>query len=394
MHKLPHRNIITLLRAKGKSPPEMLMPDYTAFPIGYRLLFPFSFTVLYHPPHIRYFLENEYEYLSKKNHVINKLADVIGEGVLTSAPEHWRYHKIKLHEIIASSDVNTEFPHIVSGYLARYSSGKEDNMEVFKKFLVSCLVDINLQLFYKNGAGKYAGIIAEILLKGNKKLAWISPYRLSAGNGLFKAILKQYRTELNSVFDELERLNPDAATRISRSEVLNFLTAAVLTTSANILFILLKLAETEEWQHKFVTDKVFRKCFIMESLRVSPAVWGSWYALTKDVVIDEILYPAGSTIVMHLNAMHKNPVNWNEPALFNPERFAVSGDHKYYFMPFGAGPHKCIGEHSSVLTISEVIIKILQDFNIQRGEKDLEFDFGCIVFPRLKGVLNIDIKKN
>ncbi|MFJ8473391.1 cytochrome P450 [Kitasatospora sp. NPDC094011] len=55
--------------------------------------------------------------------------------------------------------------------------------------------------------------------------------------------------------------------------------------------------------------------------------------------------PAGTELLYSLTALHRDPVRYQEPLSFRPERWQDGGGlGRPSFLPFGAGKHKCIGE--------------------------------------------------
>ncbi|MFJ2190027.1 cytochrome P450 [Kitasatospora sp. NPDC087861] len=54
----------------------------------------------------------------------------------------------------------------------------------------------------------------------------------------------------------------------------------------------------------------------------------------------------GSEILFSLTALHRDPLRYPDPHRFDPGRWRRRGDHasRKLFMPFAAGPHKCVGE--------------------------------------------------
>jgi cytochrome P450 len=45
---------------------------------------------------------------------------------------------------------------------------------------------------------------------------------------------------------------------------------------------------------------------------------------------------------------HRLPESWADPERFDPERFAgekTNGNRNFTYIPFGSGPHMCIGIH-------------------------------------------------
>ena len=57
---------------------------------------------------------------------------------------------------------------------------------------------------------------------------------------------------------------------------------------------------------------------------------------------------------------------------FFPLRFSEAEKakrHPYSFMPFGFGPHNCVGMRFALLEIKLTLVKLLKKFKIERTEK-------------------------
>jgi cytochrome P450 len=62
--------------------------------------------------------------------------------------------------------------------------------------------------------------------------------------------------------------------------------------------------------------------------------------------------PASSRVLVNLFNIHRHPDHWADPERFQPDRFLGErrkGRHRYAYVPFGAGPHLCIGKHFALL---------------------------------------------
>lgn len=62
---------------------------------------------------------------------------------------------------------------------------------------------------------------------------------------------------------------------------------------------------------------------------------------TKELFIEEKVIPAGTIIAVNIYNLHHNPMIWENPLEFQPDRFlpenSVNRD-SYTFIPFSAGP--------------------------------------------------------
>lgn len=98
---------------------------------------------------------------------------------------------------------------------------------------------------------------------------------------------------------------------------------------------------------------------VAESMRLFPPVW----IITRRTIGAQEL--AGRRLapgtVVHIcpHTLHRNPAHWPEPDTFRPSRFAdAAGHHRFAYAPFGAGPHKCVGNHFALMATAIVVATI------------------------------------
>lgn len=63
--------------------------------------------------------------------------------------------------------------------------------------------------------------------------------------------------------------------------------------------------------------------------------------------------------------MHRNPKYWVNPDQFLPERWSDPNLNKEAYMPFGAGPRLCIGEHFAMMEMELILSEILAHWNFK-----------------------------
>lgn len=120
-----------------------------------------------------------------------------------------------------------------------------------------------------------------------------------------------------------------------------------------------------------------------ESLRLYPPVWLFSRKALSDDRLGDYAIPAGTDIFIAPYFLHRRPDFWPEPAAFDPGRFsepAVQGRHRLAFIPFSAGPRKCIGDVFAALEIQ------IHMGTIARRLKMLPADSA---FPELEPAINL-----
>jgi cytochrome P450 len=121
---------------------------------------------------------------------------------------------------------------------------------------------------------------------------------------------------------------------------------------------------------------------MQEALRLYPPVW--WlprmaaeddeiggYAIAKDTIVAPVMY-----------TVHRHPELWPDAERFDPERFAPErseGRHPLAWVPFGAGPRKCIGQELSLMESTLALAMIVQRFELASS--------GHVVRPAVNTVL-------
>ena len=74
---------------------------------------------------------------------------------------------------------------------------------------------------------------------------------------------------------------------------------------------------------------------------------------------------AGSSLLVSPFLTHRDPLHWERPDEFDPERFrpeAVAARHRLSYIPFGAGGRMCIGNHFAMMEGMLAAVMLLQRF--------------------------------
>jgi len=117
-----------------------------------------------------------------------------------------------------------------------------------------------------------------------------------------------------------------------------------------------------------VPNLTYTRMVLDETMRLYPPA----YLITSRRVLedDEILgyhIPAGHGVMVAPFNIHRDPRFWEHPDTFNPDHFApenVAGRHKYAYLPFGAGPRKCIGNTFALTEAVIIIASIVQRYRV------------------------------
>jgi len=107
---------------------------------------------------------------------------------------------------------------------------------------------------------------------------------------------------------------------------------------------------------------------VNEALRLYPPVWlFSRKAINQDRLGDFTL-PAGSDIFISPYYMHRHAEFWPRAEDYDPERFSEEEEkkrHKTAFIPFSAGPRRCIGDSFAIVEMQIHFSLMLTKFRMQ-----------------------------
>lgn len=110
-------------------------------------------------------------------------------------------------------------------------------------------------------------------------------------------------------------------------------------------------------------EQVFR-----EGLRLYPgALWLPRLAV-EDSTLAGLPVRAGTTAVVSLYNVHRDPQAWSAPTEFRPERHAADATPpapRNAWMPFGLGQHMCVGQRLAMAEGPLILARIAQRFELE-----------------------------
>lgn len=122
----------------------------------------------------------------------------------------------------------------------------------------------------------------------------------------------------------------------------------------------------------------FAQQVIEESLRLYPPVWLYSRTAINDDKVAGYDIPAGTNIFFAPYYLHRHPDYWDDAEKFKPDRFApdeVKKRHKFAFIPFSAGPRRCIGDYFSIVEMQIHLGTMAQKFKLEFiNENPVELD--------------------
>ncbi|KAF6030373.1 hypothetical protein EB796_011358 [Bugula neritina] len=199
-------------------------------------------------------------------------------------------------------------------------------------------------------------------------------------------IIKSRRRQLvndSSVFSKLlsaryEGKDEGLSDTALRDHIVSFMVAGYETSSSTLTWLMLELARNPDMQEKLhaelslITDYKtitgedlesfrFLDSCIKETLRLYPAASAILRNAVNDDIINGYEIPAGTELVLHFGAMMRTQVENGE--IFDPNRFLSPGGESIRLLPFGIGPHACIGNKFAIMEMKLLTVYLVREFN-------------------------------
>lgn len=103
---------------------------------------------------------------------------------------------------------------------------------------------------------------------------------------------------------------------------------------------------------------------IQETMRLYPPVWILTRRAQADDEVGGYHVPAGSDVLICPYTLHRHAGFWEDPERFDPERFhpdRAGSRPRYAYIPFGAGPRFCVGNHLGLMEAVFVVAMVSRE---------------------------------
>jgi cytochrome P450 len=384
--------------------------DVTCFRVG-----PLRFISVADPELAQHVLvKNHRNYVKSRSYEGLRL--VLGNGLVTSEGEHWRkqrklaqpaFHRQRL---AALADVMAQcVDECLAAWDARTRRGTAE-IDVHHEMMQLTLRIVGRTLFGTDlgrDLGALGPVITTCMYKANdyaESIVRLPLWLPTPSNVRFARAKRVLDDIVHRIIDERRRSGQE------RDDVLGMLMAATdesgtermsnedLRDEVMTLFLAghETIATTMSWtwlllhQHPHVAARVRQEALevlggrppgfddlprlaytgqvIDESMRVRPPVWMVERAALEEDRLGPWRVPPRTIVAVSPWIMHQNPALWSDPLRFDPDRFAperAEARPKHAFLPFGAGPRICIGNHFALMEAKIILATVIQRYTIE-----------------------------
>jgi cytochrome P450 len=181
--------------------------------------------------------------------------------------------------------------------------------------------------------------------------------------------------------------DPESGRALSDLDICNdliaFMVAGHDTTATTLAFAMWALGRHPEIQHRvaeevaaiedraLIPEDVSRLGYtvqvVHEALRLCPPVVVAGRTAMRDIDVDGYRVQARSMVLVGVFGMQRDPALWENPLDFDPDRFSpdnINRLNRWQYIPFGAGPRSCIGDHFAMLETTLALATIIRTVEI------------------------------
>jgi cytochrome P450 len=178
-----------------------------------------------------------------------------------------------------------------------------------------------------------------------------------------------------------------------RDELIVFVGAGHDTTATTLAYSLWQLGRNPELQERVRAEAAaigdrdllpedvphlrYTVQVLHEALRLCPPAPVSGRTVTEDVEVDGYRVRAGTLVMVGVYSVHRDPALWADATTFDPDRFrpeAARSIDRWQYLPFGAGPRTCVGDHFAMLELALVLATIIRSTEIRSTAADFPMD--------------------
>jgi cytochrome P450 len=347
----------------------------------------------------------------EKDAFVRDLESILGKGLLSSEGEQWRRQRKLTAPSFQRAEIGVYAQQMVEcteQFLRGVPQGRVIDVH-------AAMMHLTLDILVKTLFGTEVTRIAEVEQALDGVMREYSPLRITLRTGLPEWVtfasrrrIARLRSALDSVLLELIAAKKRAPNRDSdllsrllaatdaeggmsdaelRDQTMTLFLAGHETTALALTYALrllslhpAVLARARQEVARVVgarsptlqdlPELTFTRAVFDETMRLFPPAWALARVASKDRALGELSCRAGTEVIITPWVMHRDQRFFAQPELFTPERWLSRPDlPRGVYLPFGAGPRICIGNHFALTEALLVLAVILGtgDFQLQNG---------------------------
>ncbi|WP_017655513.1 cytochrome P450 [Fortiea contorta] len=400
-----------------------LLPEYSRDPLGFttKCAKEYGDVVFWKLPLSPAYQLNHPDYIEEvlvtknsqfiKHQSLQILGRMLGNGLVTSEGSFWQ-HQRRLMQPAFHRERIFSYGEVMVDYTKRllptWSRGEirdihEDMMGLTLEIVAKTLFGADVATEVEN-IGKAMQVSIEYFESRNTNfLLYLLPDWVPAPHNLrFQKAMQQMDQLIYGIIQQRKQSNEDAGDLLSmllqvrdengvgmsdrqlRDEVMTLFLAGHETTALTLSWTWYLLSQHPEVEHKLQAELetvlggrtpaiadlpqlTYTEKVIMEVMRLYPPVWAMARKVLHECEIAGYPLKAGDGVFMSQWVMHRDPRYFDEPEVFNPDRWSEDLAKKlptFAYFPFGGGSRICIGKSFANMEAVLLLATIAQQFRL------------------------------
>ena len=363
-----------------------------------------KFYIFNHPSLIEEVLSRHQN--SIKDYSYRALENVLGNGLLLSHGNTWKYHRRLMQSAFNRDRLNNYAAEIVADtelMLNTWRSGEiRDVHQEMSLLTVKVIMRAMFGIDAINTAAEITQALNTVMVQYfhqaesffllptwlPTKANWQANRAKRKLNRIVNAMVEQRRLLVeDDLLSTMLSAKDEAGNSLShqelRDQVATLLLAGYDTTANALTWTLMLLAQNPEVEAKLVAEiksiigdhlltiddlpqLPYTEMVLKESMRLYPPAWILGRELTDDCNIGGSNFTRGTVIYFSQWSVHRDTRYFNNPEQFNPDRWLNLEQHlpRCAYFPFGAGARVCIGKAFSMMEATVVLAMVIQKFSL------------------------------
>lgn len=354
-----------------------------------------SFILANRPDLVRDVLVTQAKFYGKHGQ-LNKLANLFGNGLLTSDGDYHKQQRLRLQPHFNPAALQSYIRAIFEGVRSRSETWQNSAViDIDSEFSLLTLEVLGTSIFgddFSEFAPMVSKLVCELLdlthtleggVHGVTPSARQEEIRCYFDDLFVKLVQKRRREATQKGGDFLATLlsyhvsNEEGGLSDEqiKDEVITMIFAGHETTSSLLAWTLALLVANPsvydelqgmlrglpEHDTQSLLAHPFLEAVINESLRLYPPVWNITRKSLTDVTIDGEPIAAGTLVFLSPYMVHRDETIFQDASAFKPERWATRKNDGFNFFPFGAGFRRCIGASFAMMEAKIILGYLLRN---------------------------------
>lgn len=382
--------------------------DFVRLKIG-----PKSVYLVSDPALFQHILRDQVKIYRKSPFLYNAAKPMVGEGLLTSEGETWLRQRRMIQpyfhrqRIAVFSRMMTD---VITGTMQAWDASGETNIDI-GAYMAQLTVEIVSRTLFGTStlspdditnlgrdmmsAANYVAlrgympfIPRSIPLPGHSRFQSAIGRLTQAVNTIIEAG-KQSGDDDSLIMMLLEAVDEETNQRMTRKqlfdEVMTIFSAGFETTATALTWLWVLLGQHPDVERRLrdeidaalqgriptvndIASLPYTRQVLQEAMRVYPPIPMLPRTATEDDVALGYHVPKGSIFLLFYYGVHHNPMHWNNPEAFDPDRFSSTNRdsrHRFAYIPFSAGPRQCIGSEFAMMEGTLVLAMMIQRYHLE-----------------------------